>query len=152
MTVCTHHRPSSNAAILLIMQEFMPAQSTCTLVCLKWYYTKMSDSESSYLWIKQVPHHHHTHTERKLLALWHYKAHECLKFAHRNFRISKTTHSLYKRTNVYKKAMYLQISSTKCFFIYVFYEKTFQSNVLLHFTKEILCHHYHYTVLHCGSI
>jgi len=37
-------------------------------------------------------------------------------------------------------------------FICVCYEKKFLSNVLLHFTKEILCHHYHYTIWHCGSI
>jgi hypothetical protein len=61
------------------------------------------------------PPHTHTHTQRKLLVLRSDKEHECLKSANGNLTISRTTHLLYKRTNVYKKAMYLQTSSTKSF-------------------------------------
>lgn len=58
-SIYPHHWHSCNA-VILIMQEFMP---TWALVCLKWYYLKMSDSESTHLWIKPVSSPYtHTHT------------------------------------------------------------------------------------------
>jgi hypothetical protein len=154
---------SCNAAIL-IMQEFMPTGSTCALVCLKWYYLKISDSESTHLWIKPVSSpctrtnmcihtgvhtDTHTHTE-KLLVLGCDKVCE-FKILHTEIlNVKNNILLLYKRTNVHKKSVYCDPSSTKCFsvFICVCYEKKYQSNVLLHFTKEILCHHYHYNIWH----
>jgi hypothetical protein len=106
-SIYSHHWHSCNAAIL-IMQEFM-------CLCLKWYYLKMSDSESTHLWIKPVssPYtrtctnrrsHTHTHTQReKLLVLRCVKVCECLKYCTQKFRMSKTTHTYYTREQIYIK-------------------------------------------------
>jgi len=90
----------------------------------------------------------HKHTG-KLLVLRCDKVCECLKYRTQKFRMSKTTHSYYTREQMYIKnwSTLTQVpQNVLSVFISVCYEKKFQSNVLLHFTKEILCHHYHYNM------